>query len=176
MKTPLEISTQDYPAFYSGYVNHVLEAYGNDPWPAMKVQAEELPDWLADIPTDKHTYQYEEGKWSVKQVIGHLIDGERIFGIRCLHFARQESQSLIGFDENHYVTAANFDDRPWQSLLAEFRLARLSNLAMFEGFEDAWWEQKGTANGSEFKLAAMPFIMVGHVMHHFSILKSRYGI
>ncbi|HAA15560.1 MAG TPA: DinB family protein [Cytophagales bacterium] len=176
MKNPLPISTGDYPGFYEPYVSKVIAAYESNPWQAFKVQAEELPDWLAEVPLEKQKHRYEEGKWSVREVIGHMTDAERIFGTRALHFARDEPQSLLGFDENAYVQAANFDATDWSVLLNNFKTARLANLAMFETFENSWWDKQGQANNAAFRLGAMPYIMVGHVLHHVHILRNRYGL
>ncbi|MEL6535100.1 MAG: DinB family protein [Bacteroidota bacterium] len=176
MKNPLPITQGEYPSFYETYVSKVIAAYEHNPWQAFRVQAEELPDWLEQVPEEKQQFRYEEGKWSVREVIGHMTDAERIFGIRALHFARQEGQALIGFDEKAYVQVANFDDLAWSVLLNNFRTARLANLAMFETFEDSWWENQGTASGASFTLGSMPYIMVGHVLHHVHILRERYGL
>lgn len=176
MKTPLLINSDDYPSFYQPYVSKVQEAYDDNPWQAFRVQAEEIPALLQDVGEEMPGYRYAEGKWTVQQVVGHMIDAERIFGVRCLHWARGEKQALIGFDENEYVQAAQFENRTFPSLLEEFRLVRLGHVNMFEGFAAEWYDHKGEANGSTFSLAAMPYIMVGHVLHHFRILRERYGI
>lgn len=176
MKTPLPISAEDFPAFYSPYVSKVQEAYGDNPWQAMAVQASEIPSWLAPLAVEQQHYRYAEDKWTVKEIIGHLIDAERIFGCRCLHFARQESQPLIGFDENQYVSEGKFNDRDWKGLLEEFRQVRSSHLSMFSGFGSEVWDHKGVASGVPFTLASMPYIMVGHVMHHVKVLRDRYEI
>jgi hypothetical protein len=111
--------------------------------------------------------------WSVKEVVGHLIDSERIFGIRALHFARQDRAELPGFDENRYVQCAGFDARTLASLAQEFELVRRSHLFFFRGLDGEAWLRRGVANGHSVTVRALAYIIAGHERHHVTILRQR---
>jgi hypothetical protein len=118
--------------------------------------------------------RYAPGKWSVKEVIGHLADAERIFAYRALRIARGDATELAGFDENAYVPVGKFDARSTQELLEELAAARASTTAMLRGFDDAAWARTGTASGHTISVRALAYIIAGHERHHLSILKDRY--
>ncbi len=111
--------------------------------------------------------------WSVKEVVGHLIDCERIFGVRALRFARDDPTPLPGFDENPYVQHARFDVRPLDSLAQEFELVRRSHLLFFRGLEGDDWLRSGVANGHAVTVRALAYIIAGHERHHVNILHKR---
>jgi hypothetical protein len=111
--------------------------------------------------------------WTTKQVVGHLIDAERIFGYRALRFGRGDATPLPGFDENAYVQAANFDQCLVGDLAAEFQAVRQSSLSLFQNLSPARWSQRGHANGQDLSVRALAYIIVGHERHHVAILRQR---
>jgi hypothetical protein len=139
-------------------------------------QIGEIQALLGGLSEEKSLYRYEPGKWTVRAVVDHLIDLERIFGYRVLSISRGETQSLPGFDENRYAAASDADHRDLGSLLDELAVARRSNLAMMRRFDDGAWRRIGTANGGPMSPRALAFMMAGHQRHHMRILKERYGI
>ena len=120
--------------------------------------------------------RYAPGKWSVKEVLGHLADVERIFSCRLLCISRGDGTPLPGFDENAYVPAAESDERPLRGLVAEFRAVRLSTVALLNGLPPASWSRRGNASGNPVSARALAYIMVGHVTHHLGVLRDRYGL
>jgi uncharacterized damage-inducible protein DinB len=132
---------------------------------------------LFETVTDRDAlFRYAEGKWSVKEILGHLCDTERIFSYRLLRIARGDTTPLAGYDENAYVPAGRFDDRPLPMLLAEFRSVRQSTAALVEGLPEEAWTRWGEANGSPITGRALAFIIVGHVNHHLEVLRTRYRL
>jgi hypothetical protein len=120
--------------------------------------------------------RYAEGKWSVKEVVGHLTDAERIFSYRLLRIARGDPTPLPGFDEKAYVPAGRFDDRPLPMILTEFRAVRMSTIALLEGIPADGWERWGEASGHPVTARALAYVIVGHVAHHLGVLRERYGL
>ena len=118
--------------------------------------------------------RYAPGKWSPKEVIGHLADAERIFAYRALRIARGDATALAGFNENAYVPVGQFDARDMNDLLEEFAAARASTIAMLNGFDEAAWARTGNASGHAISVRALAYIIAGHERHHLSILKDRY--
>ena len=163
MSRPLET---EYASFYQTYVAHVSEP---DILPAMRSQIDALDVLLDRVPPERETFAYAEGKWSIRQIIGHLIDGERVFGYRALCIARGETQNLPGFDENEYMVSAPYEHVELEDLLSEFRLVRLSNIAMMRNFDNDAWTRVGTANDSPVSVRALAYIMVGHARHHMGV-------
>jgi uncharacterized damage-inducible protein DinB len=120
--------------------------------------------------------RYAPGKWSVKEILGHLTDAERIFAYRLLRVARGDATPLPGFDENAYVPAGRFDERPLRALAAEFRAVRLSSVALASGLPSTSWFKVGQASGKSVSARALVYIIVGHVAHHLGVLRERYGL
>src|SRR6185436_4599773 len=170
MNRPLET---EYAPYYGSYIDQVSES---DILPVLRSQIDEL-DVLLDRVTPEHeTYRYAEGKWSIREIVGHLIDGERVFGYRALCIARGDMRSLPGFDQDEYMADAPYDRIDLEDLLSEFRLVRLSNIAMFRNFDEAAWARMGTANSAPITVRALAFIMAGHLRHHMGVLRERYQI
>jgi hypothetical protein len=128
---------------------------------------------LQDVTETEAETRHPPYTWSIKEVVGHLVDSERIFGVRALRFARQDSTHLPGFDENDYVRSARFDARTLASLVQEFELVRRSHLLFFRGLEDDAWLRSGVANGHSVSVRALASIIAGHERHHVNILRKR---
>lgn len=129
---------------------------------------------LRELSEEKANYAYEEGKWTIKQVIQHLIDTERIMAYRALCIARGEKQELLGFDQNMYAYNANVDKISLQELMGEWHLLRLTTIQLFGRFSVEETELMGIANGNPISVRALAFLIIGHELHHIRILKERY--
>lgn len=161
----------EYAPYYQGYVDQVSE---NDILHVLRSELDELDVLLGRVASDKETFAYADGKWTIREMIGHLIDGERVFGYRALCIARGEKQNLPGFDQDNYMLTAPYKHIELEDLLSELRLVRLSNIAMFRSLDEEAWNRVGTANGNEITVRALAFIMGGHVRHHMNVLRERY--
>jgi uncharacterized damage-inducible protein DinB len=159
--------------YYQGYIAKVP---GQNLGEQLTEQLQEV-DQLFKTVTDRGALaRYADGKWSIKEVLGHLSDTERIFSYRLLRIARGDPTPLPGYDENSYVPAGNFDQRPLAMLLAELRATRLSTAAMMEGLPPESWTRRGVANDKPISARALAYIIVGHVTHHLGTLRDRYGL
>jgi hypothetical protein len=163
----------EYAPFYAGYVSLVPEG---DLVALLQEQPGMLRRLAASVPPDGEGYRYGPGKWSIRQVFGHIGDGERAFAFRLFCFSRTESAPLPGFDENTYVDHSRFDSAPLADLLGEFADLRSANLAMIRRLEEDDWSLAGTASDNRVTTRALAYIMAGHVLHHTGILKTRYGV
>jgi hypothetical protein len=163
----------EYHPFFHDYVTLVPEA---DVLSALEAQLPEVSRVRALVPEHSETFAYAPGKWTIRELVGHVGDGERVFGFRAFSFSRFDSNPLPGFDENDYVANAGFNALPLAALLEDFALQRRLNLRMLRGLSDAQWAGAGTANGHAVTVRALAFIMAGHVRHHLGMLRDRYGI
>jgi hypothetical protein len=170
MQRPAET---EYAPFYARYVALVPEA---DVLAVLERQAEEIGVLAASVPRERESWRYAEGKWSVREVLGHLVDGERVFGYRAFCFSRGETAPLPSFDENRYVAAARSDAIPLRELVEELALVRQSNLVVLRRLEPPEWTRAGTASGHPVSVRALAWVMAGHPRHHVAILRERYGI
>jgi hypothetical protein len=161
----------EYAPYYEGYVNQVSES---DIMPVLRTQMDELDVLLEHVAPPQETYRYAEGKWSIREIVGHLIDGERVFGYRLFCIARGEQQNLPGFDQNDYMMTAPYDRIDLEDLLSELRLIRLGNIAMLRTLNEEAWSRVGNANSNQVTVRALAFIMAGHVRHHMNVLRERY--
>jgi hypothetical protein len=168
MNRPAE---NEYAPDYQSYVDQVTE---NDVIAVLRGELDDLDVLLDRVPADKETYAYAEGKWTIRQLVGHLIDGERVFGYRALCIARGEKQNLPGFEQDEYLQTSPYNHIDLEDLLSEMRLVRLSNIAMFRSLDEAAWNRVGVANNNEVTVRALAFIMAGHVRHHMNVLRERY--
>ena len=164
----------EFPPFYAGYIDHVPD--WADPILLMHEQLDALPILFGAVAPDKAGYRYAPGKWSVKEVVGHLCDTERVFSYRMMRIARGDETPLPGFDEKAYVPAGQFDARPLASLVAEWTAVRQASLALVHSMPAEAWERRGTANEKPITARALLYITPGHVEHHLEILRTRYGI
>ncbi len=158
------------------YYGKYIALVGDDAMAALRSQAATTPRLLSGVNESRALFRYAPGKWSVKEVLGHVIDGERVFGHRALRFAREDATPLPGFDENTWVPAARFDRRPLPDLVADYEAVRTATLALFSSFDEAALTRRGIANGAEVSVRALAHIIAGHELHHVSLLRERYGL
>jgi hypothetical protein len=169
---PRPASDEAAPSF-QGYIRKVA---GEDIGSQLSTQLEAVERLFAPLTDQAAAFRYAEGKWSIKEVLGHLNDVERIFSYRLLRIARADPTPLPGFDENAYVPPARFDQRPLATLLAEFRTVRASTRALVEGLPRDSWSRRGETNGKPVSARALAYIIVGHVAHHLGVLQERYRL
>lgn len=159
----------EYPAWGEKYISLVE----GDVLELLKKQAVDFPDFINSL-IRKADYAYAPGKWTIKELVGHVIDTERIFIYRMTCFARGENQALPGFEECDYVANAHFHDRSLLSFSEEFALLRKSNLYLFNSLIETELNRTGTAAEKSISVRALLFLIAGHVIHHTQIIKTRY--
>ena len=163
----------EYAEFYAGYVALVEET---DIIAALQNQPNDLQKLFAGVSAGKENYRYAENKWNVREVAGHLVDGERVFSYRALRIARGDETPLAGFEENFYVANSNFSNVKLADTLEEFSLLRQSNVLLFKNLTEEMQRKIGTASDAKISVSALAYIMVGHIRHHANILRTRYLI
>lgn len=161
----------EYPAWGETYISKVK----NDVFEVLNKQITSFPALLLRN-KEKENFAYADGKWTVKELLGHLIDTERILTYRLTCFARNEQQPLNGFDEDAYVSNAHFADRDFKNLTEEFIALRKANLYLFESLNEVELDRSGTASGREVTVRALLHIIAGHIEHHIYILKEHYDV
>jgi hypothetical protein len=129
---------------------------------------------IRSIPEARGDHRYAEGKWSVKEVIGHVIDTERVFAYRALQFARGDATPLAGFEQDDYVRCGSFDKRSLSDLADEYEQVRRATISLFANLDQGAWTRRGTANKNEVSVRGLAFIVAGHERHHVEILRTRY--
>ncbi|MBB1284182.1 DinB family protein [Flavisolibacter sp. BT320] len=159
------------PAFYHTYVNRVDDETINE---ALQHSNEKTKSLLESIPEEKWSFRYTEGKWSIREMVQHMIDTERIFAYRALCIARGEKASLPGFDENAYAENSKAESRSKESLLDEWAVVRKATILLYNSFTEEQIARTGTANNKPISVEAIGFISAGHVLHHLHILQERY--
>lgn len=157
--------------FYFTYIDKVPDG---DVLEILKTSLAETEQLLLEVPPERETFAYDSGKWSVRELVGHLVDSERLFGFRAFWFARGSQEALPGMDENAFAGTSNAGTRSLVDLREEFSFARRSHLALFESFDSNTWERSGVASGWSIRVRALPFIMAGHEIHHRTVLRERY--
>lgn len=161
---------EEYSPYYQGYIDTV----NDNVLAELDHQANSFPAFLTGLAGDKATYSYAEGKWTIKELTGHVIDTERIMAYRILRISRNDSTPLAGFDENNYVANAHFADRTMDSLTEEFALLRKANMHLIKSLDETQLSCIGIANSMPVSVRAMVYILAGHVNHHRRIIEERY--
>ena len=161
----------DYAVYFDRYISQVPE---DDLEQAIKNQSKIFPDFLHSISEEKSLHAYAEGKWTLREVLQHIIDAERIFNYRALCIARKETVSLPGFDENTYAANSNGNARKWQSLVDELMHVRNATEDLYLSFTEEMLWQKGLSNNNIITPLGLGFITIGHVYHHKKIIEERY--
>jgi hypothetical protein len=163
--------SSEYAPSYQPYMELVPEG---DVVSILQRQLGESLEVLRGIDETQAGYRYAPDKWSIKQLLGHLIDGERVFSYRALRFARNDAQPLTGFDQDVFVKGANFDARVFADLVDEFEHVRQATIDLFKPLSDEEWLRRGIANDDEITVRALAYALAGHETHHMTILKTRY--
>jgi DinB superfamily len=163
----------EYAPFYEGYVARVR---GSNIVTTLEEQAGTVAEALARVAEEREGFRYAEGKWSVREVVGHWTDAERVFSYRALAFARGERAALPAFDENEFARTSNHDAISLGELAAEFQSVRAATLHLLHHLPGEAWRRGGTASGKPVTVRALAFIMGGHVAHHLAMLRERYGV
>jgi hypothetical protein len=153
---------------------YIAQTEGDDLNEILKKQAITFTSFLQNIPAGKYDYRYGPDKWTVKEVLQHIIDTERVFAYRALCIARGEQQPLPGFNEDDYAKNAPCADRKWSDMIEEFQAIRRSTELLFNSLDAARLEHSGIASGKPVYVLGIGFILAGHVAHHVAILKERY--
>jgi hypothetical protein len=129
---------------------------------------------ILSLPPEKLLYRYADGKWTIKEVLVHIMDSERIFSYRALCIARHETLDLPGFEENDYARYSNANNRDIKNILDDYEALRHATITLFNGFDDSVLTQTGTANKNKFSVRAAAYMIAGHELHHLNIIKERY--
>jgi hypothetical protein len=161
----------EYAPYYGGYIDEVPPGNVIE---ILERQLAETLDLLRGVPASRETHRYAPGKWSIREIVGHLSDTERIFTYRALCFSRSERTPLPGFEEDDYVAAAGFDTRLLTDLARELETVRGATLTLFRGLSGDALLRRGTASGKEFTVRAIAHIIAGHERHHVRLLRERY--
>lgn len=164
--------TDEHAEYYARYVAQVED----DALEALRGLARSTPALLSGATGEQAAFRYAPGKWSVRQVVGHVCDVERVFAYRALRIARTDATPLPGFDEDAWAASSNADDRSLTDLVAEYRAVRAATLALFESFDDAAFARRGTANGHPISVRALAYVIAGHERAHVTMLRERYGL
>ncbi|MCC6928474.1 MAG: DinB family protein [Gemmatimonadaceae bacterium] len=161
----------EYAPYYGGYIGHVPTG---DVVETLATQAEGSLAFLRTIGEEVSLGRYAPGKWSIREVVGHIIDAERIFTYRALRFARNDETALSSFDENAYIGNASFDDRSLASLCDEFEAVRRASVLLFASLNATEWMRRGIASNNAMSVRALAWVTAGHELHHVALVKSRY--
>lgn len=163
----------DYAPAQADYVTLVSE---DDIVEAMEQQSSETQKLLAGIDETRAAHRYQPGKWSIKEVIGHIADAERIVAYRALAIARGETNPLPGFDEDAYVRNAGFDAWKIGDLAEQYALVRRATIVFFKNLPAEAWSRRGTANDAPVSVLGLAYVIVGHERHHLNVLRERYKV
>ena len=161
----------EYASYYEKYISLVPDA---DVVETLARQNEEVLALLGGIPEERAGFRYEAGKWSIKEVVGHVIDAERVFAYRATAIARGDRQPLPGMDQEEYMAGSDFDARTLADLAEEFKHVRRANVLMLRGLPAEAWSRRGVASDNEVTVRAIAYIIAGHEAHHVQILRERY--
>lgn len=168
---PGQLAPTEYAPFYAPYISKVGDV---DLFEELEIAVHRLIRFVQDIPMDKYDYRYAEDKWTIKDILQHLIDSERIFAYRALRFARNDSSELPGFDENDYAAIANGHQRNIRDLLTELAVVRQATLSLFKSFPEEAFVRSGIASGRPMSVRALGFVIIGHQNHHQQVFQEKY--
>jgi hypothetical protein len=163
----------EYAEYFGRYVDPVPDG---DVLETLEREGERLVSLLRELPAARSTHAYEPGKWSVRDVVAHVSDSERVFSYRALRFGRSDPTPLASFDQEVFWPHAHADKRRWADLIDEFRTVRAASLHLFRSFEPEDWLRRGVASEKEISVRALAWVTAGHELHHRRILRERYGV
>ncbi len=167
-----DLRPNEYAAYYGTYISQVSSEYNLVE--ELEISVHRLIKFVQNIPLDKFDYRYAEGKWTIKDILQHLIDSERIFAYRALRFARNDQTALASFDENNYADEAKANKRSIQDLLTELAVVRQATLSLYKSFSEVEILRIGTASDNQMSVRALGFVIIGHQNHHQRVFEDRY--
>lgn len=169
------VITAPHPSEYDEFFNNYIgNANTDDLLTALAASEEYIVNFMLSLKEQQLKHRYQPSKWSIKEMLVHMADTERIFAYRALRFARNDKTELPGFDENAYAQESNADTRPITSILAEYAAARQATMELYKGFDNEMLDRKGIASGRSVSVRALGFAILGHEIHHLNIIKQRY--
>ncbi len=166
------MNTTGFPEYFHAYIEKIPE--GKDPFELLSINLKETIKTLAMVSDDQANRGYAEGKWSIKELIQHMIDTERIFCFRALAFARGEEAKIPGYDHEKYAAHSNSNARSLKSLLEEMRQVRAATISLFKSFSEEMLTREGNANGLPMTADKIKYILIGHELHHMSVIEQKY--
>lgn len=169
---PSQLQPSEYASYYGNYIAQVSEEYTLIE--ELEISLHRFIKFVQNIPMDKFDYRYAEGKWTIKDIIQHIIDAERVFAYRALRFARNDKTALPGFEENDYVAEANSGKRTIMELLTELSAVRHATLLLFKSFNSEQMLRSGIASNNPMSVRALGFVIIGHQNHHQKVFEERY--
>ncbi len=169
---PQQLQPNEYASYYENYIHQVSDDYTLIE--ELEISLHRYIKFVQNIPMDKFDYSYAEGKWTIKDIIQHTIDAERVFAYRALRFARNDKTELPGYEEDDYANQANGNKRSIMELLTEFSAVRHATLLLFKSFNEEQLLRIGYANNNPMSVRAIGFVIVGHQNHHQKVFEERY--
>ncbi len=166
-----DLSKNEYNPYYEGYI---IKAGSRTIDSGLKSNADEVVSFFEAIPENKLEYRYAEGKWTIKEILQHIVDTERIFTYRALCFARQDKTPLPGYEQDDYANVCRANNRPMRALIDEYVAVRAASVSLFNSFSEDMLKQIGNASNSNLSVRAVAFILLGHENHHCTIIRERY--
>ena len=166
-----QLPVKEYAEYFFPYISVLGEVTLIE---ELEISLHEFIRFVQNIPMDKFDYRYAEGKWTIKEIIQHVIDTERIFAYRALRISRNDQTPLPGFDENNYINNTEADKRGLQDLLTELSAVRHSNIFLFKSFSEQQLQRTGIASNAGISVRAIGFIMIGHQKHHQKVFEEKY--
>lgn len=160
--------------FHEYYQQYIDLAIGQPLKEGLEIEGRETIRIFTEMPESKHGYRYDTGKWTPREMLHHIIDTERVFTYRALHFARAENVVLPGFDQDEFIDNSNANERPMSELIAEFKAVRSATLVFVKSCTDEVMQRMGTASNNPFSVRALLYITAGHELHHRKVLVERY--
>ncbi|MCX7798461.1 MAG: DinB family protein [Melioribacter sp.] len=161
----------EYAPYYKQYIELILS---DNIIEVLEEQLKFAENLFSKIDEAKSNYRYAEKKWSIKEVLGHLVDSERIFSCRALRVSRNDPSHLVTFDENLFIAESSYSSIPFRDIIEEFLLLRKATILMFKGMSEEVMQRKGIINGMDITVRAIAYIIAGHTLHHFNVIQERY--
>ncbi len=165
------LSAEEYDPYYKSYIDNAADI---DVIKGLDENLKDNIEFYLSINAEKHDYAYAEGKWTIKDVLLHIVDTERIFAYRVLRIARNDKTPLAGFEQNDYAASVNTKERTLDSLVKEYEAVRNATISLFKSFDEGQFNQIGTASGSPISVRALGYIITGHENHHNKVITEKY--
>lgn len=168
----MNLNENEYNPYYKPYIN--LATKGDSISDSLGKNHIDVPEFYLSIQEDKLDYAYAEGKWTVKDILLHIIDTERVFAYRAMRIARQDKTEMVGFEQDDYVEAGKANEKHIDDLINEYKATRIATIALFDSFSEKELQSIGKASGSPISVRAIGHIITGHENHHNNVIRERY--